>query len=163
MDDLRALTLLAAAHDAGSRQGAHPIRAGWGRPGEGGTSLPRVAGARPLVGVHGRNGMVRVHGRNALGGYPKAARLGLVHGAQRLAGGSNGGRRTPLQDEAEPGGGATAAHLAVRRSDRSLPVLFGNLCGWLCFRKSIMRQILTYCKQFLTHGCLMNSYHLKLC
>ena len=48
-----------------------------GRVGEGGRAFARVAGARPLV---------RVQGRNALCRYPKAARLGQVHGAQPLDG-----------------------------------------------------------------------------
>ena len=139
------LSLAAAAHGCI----AHPIREGWGRVGEGGTPLlrgsrggtlpARVDGARPLVMVQGRNGMVRVHGRNALGRYPKAARFGRVHGAQRLAWGSNGGRRTPLQDEAEPGGGATAAHLAVRSTNKFSALFLWEYRRIADFRNSIMR------------------------
>jgi hypothetical protein len=58
-----------------------------------------------------------------------------------------------LQDEAKPGGGATAAHLAVRSTDSLLLCFIGDSeHRAVSFRNGIMAYILTSCKEYLTEN-----------
>jgi hypothetical protein len=59
-----------------------------------------------------------------------------------------GAKLPPWQDEAEPGGGNTAAHLAVRDADSLLPNSLETGGVISTFRNCMMGQSLGSCKEF---------------
>jgi hypothetical protein len=88
--------------------------------GEGGTLLPRVRGARPLLRVRGRNALLWWDGEGT-----KALPAGSRAQSPWAGGIVNGGWKNPLDQgeraSANGSGGATATHLAKRIATHFLP------------------------------------------